>query len=65
MFEDLRPTYQELQIEHTCCECSIQLMRGSTYPRLVVPIAKGGILSNIVIAWCDSCWAKVPGKDIQ
>lgn len=63
MDQDLRPTYQELQIEHTCCGCGIQLRRGSTYSRLVVPIAKGGILSNASIAWCDSCWIMVPGPE--
>lgn len=60
---DLKPSKQELQIPHFCCQCGIELVVGAIVRCSVVSVSKGSILSSHRIAWCDTCWKDVAGDD--
>lgn len=57
----LVPSKQELQIMHACCKCGEELPVGDQVMCAVVPIQIGTILTIQRIAWCDFCWALLPG----
>ena len=57
---DLVPIMQELQITHHCNQCGASLPKGGRAVCAVVSVSKGSLLSSHRIAWCKTCWDKVP-----
>lgn len=51
-----KPYRDRLQLDKPCCACGKTLKEGTVAALLVAPVEFEHVVTNVLIAWCDTCW---------